>query len=327
MKDIGGRRRGTACTSGTHWAPRSVGAAACLAGVIAGVIGWSAVSSASATTRVSSTPPVSVTPSTDVTARTAGVPLDSIPGVPVTVVDVKFSDFAFEIQPEIPAGLVMFNATNSGTEEHHLTLIKVPDGSTFEEVLGRLPAMETDPTTAVAGLDLYPGPNGVAPGGEGAVLVNMTPGEYVALCVISSPDGVVHALKGMLTKLTVTGPEMPVPEIGAPVITLSDYSFDIPDGFNGHGIYEIKNTALQPHEVVFYKVPDGTTRDQVLGLLESDRASVIPAGGVTVFTSPQSAWIEFDFVPGTYALLCFMPDGADAQPHTAHGMVDVITVP
>jgi hypothetical protein len=33
-----------------------------------------------------------------------------------------------------------------------------------------------------------------------------------------------------------------------------------------------------------------------------------------------------DFVPGKYALICFLPDAKDGKPHFMHGMVQEVTV-
>ena len=292
--------------------------------VVAAVATLASAAAAAATTPAT-TPALS--PAGSAPAGTAAVePLDSIPDYPVTNVTVTMSDFALELPAEIPAGLVIFEGRNVGAEEHHMTLVKIPEGETFAGVMGKLAQMSTDPGAALAGLELYPGPNGVAPGASQSVLANLTPGQYVALCVIPSHDGVPHAAKGMVAQLTVTG-EATTVDIPAPVITLADYSFSLPAGFAGHGIYQIDNSALQPHEIVFYKVPDGTTKDQVLPLLTSDPTKLVPAGGTTAFSNTQSAWIDFDMAPGTYAVLCFIPDGRDGKPHFAHGMVDVVTVP
>jgi hypothetical protein len=44
-------------------------------------------------------------------------------------------------------------------------------------------------------------------------------------------------------------------------------------------------------------------------------------GGVTGLAQGVSNVITVDFEPGDYALLCFVPDAGDGQPHVAHGMV------
>jgi hypothetical protein len=38
------------------------------------------------------------------------------------------------------------------------------------------------------------------------------------------------------------------------------------------------------------------------------------------------ASIDVTFIPGQYALLCFVPDMKDGKPHFAHGMAKLIEV-
>jgi len=52
-------------------------------------------------------------------------------------------------------------ATNEGAEEHHLVLARVHDDSTVDEVFA---TWASDPNAALDLVDMYPGPNSVAPG-------------------------------------------------------------------------------------------------------------------------------------------------------------------
>jgi len=36
--------------------------------------------------------------------------------------------------------------------------------------------------------------------------------------------------------------------------------------------------------------------------------------------------IELSLEPGTYAMLCFVPDTSDGNPHFIHGMIDQLTI-
>jgi hypothetical protein len=40
----------------------------------------------------------------------------------------------------------------------------------------------------------------------------------------------------------------------------------------------------------------------------------------------MSQYFSADFVPGSYALICFLPDVKDGKPHFVHGMVQQIEV-
>jgi hypothetical protein len=47
----------------------------------------------------------------------------------------------------------------------------------------------------------------------------------------------------------------------------------------------------------------------------------MPIGGVTPMSVGETNWISVDLEPGSYALICFIPDQrGDAKPHFMHGM-------
>jgi hypothetical protein len=141
--------------------------------------------------------------------------------------------------------------------------------------------------------------------------------------------------------ITVTG-EAPEPaEIADAVdITAYSYGFEIPDMIAaGPQIWHFRNGGSQPHFYVLFGVPDGTTADDLMQLVMFDPSSgtPIPAGGLQfedvqdiadgALLSPDRAeWLGQDFKPGTYALLCFIPDRATGAPHAMLGMIKVFTV-
>ena len=51
-----------------------------------------------------------------------------------------------------------------------------------------------------------------------------------------------------------------------------------------------------------------------------------PLGGIAGIESGMSQYFTADFTPGSYALICFLPDAKDRKPHFAHGMVQQIEV-
>ena len=49
-------------------------------------------------------------------------------------------------------------------------------------------------------------------------------------------------------------------------------------------------------------------------------------GGVSGLSSRERAYFTANLRPGTYTLVCFVPDHKDGKPHIAHGMFRDITV-
>lgn len=130
--------------------------------------------------------------------------------------DVLAKDYSFGgIGPDVPAGPTVINLTNDGTELHEIALIRKNDDVTqsFEELLA-LPEEEAMKLTTSAGSAF------AFPGEVGHTVVDLKPGEYIALCFIPEgftpealeemeaggpePEGPPHFMKGMQHEFTVS---------------------------------------------------------------------------------------------------------------------------
>ena len=122
----------------------------------------------------------------------------SLPGA--NVISVVASDYAFDMPATVPAGLTTIRFSNKGKELHHVYLVKVEKGKKPDDVLAFFKAGGPPPKW----MKPVGGPNVPAPGDETVFTSNLEAGEYVALCVIPSPGGPPHVMKGMMKALTVT---------------------------------------------------------------------------------------------------------------------------
>lgn len=125
------------------------------------------------------------------------------------VQNVELQDYHFEGLPEsLPAGVTSFELTNTGEEFHELALLRKNDGVTesFEEILA-LPEEEAFSKVTPAGQGF------AAPGEPGYALIDMPPGDYLAICFLpvgATPDGpppedgAPHFTEGMSHELTVS---------------------------------------------------------------------------------------------------------------------------
>jgi hypothetical protein len=106
----------------------------------------------------------------------------------------------------------------------------------------------------------------------------------------------------------------------------------------GPQLWSIANTGQHhPHHVVMFRVPDGTTAEQIGNEFTSLMSGTPPAGEPLMaqftwvgYAALQSGgtttWAEFDLEQATYAVACFIIDQATGQPHLANGMVTVFEV-
>jgi uncharacterized cupredoxin-like copper-binding protein len=142
---------------------------------------------------------------------------------------------------------------------------------------------------------------------------------------------VPHIAKGMMKPLTVTpvaNANMTEPTADV-TMTLSDYAFAFSKPLApGRQMIKVENVAAQPHEVVLVQLDSGKTLED-LGKWVQDFKGPPPGkplGGIPAFMPGKNTYFEVNLTPGTYGLICFVPDAKDRKPHFMHGMSQQITV-
>jgi hypothetical protein len=138
---------------------------------------------------VMSTAPLGAQPATK---SATPVRFASLPGA--NVITVVANDYTFDMPSSIPAGLTTMRFSNKGKELHHVYLVKVEKGKKPDDVLAFFKAGGPPPKW----MKPVGGPNAPAPGDETVFTSTLEAGDYVALCVIPSPGGPPHVMKGMI---------------------------------------------------------------------------------------------------------------------------------
>jgi hypothetical protein len=242
------------------------------------------------------------------------------------VVTVTAKDFQFDAPAQISAGPTTFRLVNTGSELHHLTLIRLGEGKTVAD-LGAAMKQEGPPP---AWMTFVGGPNPALPGGPAAeATVILEPGNYVMICLIPGADNVPHVAKGMMRPFTVvangTGANAAASEPKSDLaLALSDYTFTVSPAITaGQHMFRVTNSATQPHEAILVKLAPGKTGADMLTWVS--KMAGPPPGEFLAALSPMSpgnyAYFSADLEPGGYAWICFVPDAKDGQAHAAHGMV------
>jgi len=152
----------------------------------------------------------------------------------------------------------------------------------------------------------------------------------------------------------------PAPQVAT--FTATDFAFSGPDTI-APGMTEIRmvNTGAQEHHLILGRLDDGKTAADVMEALAKDpnaepawlswrggAGSVLagdssaavsdlapgakgpppgkPMGGNGAISPGQSNYWTVTLTPGTYLLVCFVPDPADGAPHVMKGMIQTIVV-
>ena len=269
------------------------------------------------------------TPAPTTVAPTTVVPT-TVAAPPAAPVRIGLADYSFDLPDTLPSGVTRLIGTNTGTEEHQATFIRIDEGQTLETLLT---ALATAPQSGYPLATFAGGPQSVAPGESQSVVVDLTPGSYAVMCFIPSPaDGVPHVAKGMLKQVTVTDSgaagQSPVPPGDSFVLT--NYAFAVPPAITGSGTIRVVNNGDQPHEAAVYRVNDGVDPQEALGALTSEHPvgppPVTPAGGTAMIQPGAVVGIDADWAPGNYVVVCFLPDATDGTPHFTKGMATKFTV-
>jgi hypothetical protein len=244
-------------------------------------------------------------------------------------VTVTASDFAFDAPAQIGAGVVTIHLQNHGKELHQAQLVKLEAGKTVQDLRASL----TNPGPPPSWMKFVGGPNGVAPGQQSNAASVLEAGNYAYVCLIPSPDGVMHAAKGMVQPFEVTaaasGAANALPESDV-TIKLVDYDFQSSKPLTpGRHTILVENAGPQPHEVVLLRLAPGKKVEDFAAWAEGGLKGPPPAeplGGVTVLEKGARGSFAVELSPGEYGLICFVPDMKDGKPHLAHGMMKNIKV-
>jgi uncharacterized cupredoxin-like copper-binding protein len=246
---------------------------------------------------------------------------------PPRVITVVARDFAFQGPDEVPAGLVTVQLQNRGTNLHHMAIMKLDEGKTLQDLFAAFQAGGAPPAWAH---DMG-GPNAPDPGSDANATLMLEPGNYALLCFVDLPDHVPHVMKGMAKLLRVTPALVPAAAraiTGDVTLTLDDYSFT-PSTPITRGLHTLRvvNPAAQSHEVELVKLAPGKTVQDLVAWIANPQGPPPgnALGGIAGMAHGVVQSFTYDFTPGEYGLICFLP-GPDGQPHFMHGMMRQFTV-
>jgi hypothetical protein len=233
---------------------------------------------------------------------------------------IMAQEFTFDAPDTVPAGFTRVSLMNHGAEAHHAVIVRLDSGHVAGELLDAL-AKNRVPAWAV----FLGGPN-ASMQGISETAVELTPGNYVLICLIPSADGVLHVAKGMVRNLVVKEAAVQTVAPTADLtITLNDYAFkkSAPLTAGAH-VIRVDNAAEQPHELLLVRLEPGKTIQEFAEWAEKPQGPPpgTPVGGTTPQSQGTSNYVFADITPGEYGLVCFVPDVKDGKLHLVHGMIE-----
>jgi hypothetical protein len=118
---------------------------------------------------------------------------------PVADGTVKLLDFAFALPQAIKAGEQTWQIVNEGTQPHEISLVKLTEGKTMDDLMAFMATPHSAPPYVDVG-----GFQAIAPRANGWLHLNLEPGSYVAICHVPDPaSGKAHSQLGMMMPFIV----------------------------------------------------------------------------------------------------------------------------
>lgn len=258
------------------------------------------------------------------------VSVASAHGASESAVIIVAEEYRYRGPDHIAGGWNNVTLKNHGHDTHHVQFLKLAQGKTAEAFNE---AIALDSSQLPSWVERYGGVNGVMPGEEATVMIDLDPGEYVLICGIPDEHGRPHVIRGMSKGLKVG--ERATDRLAAPshtrVLSMKEfsYTFDKPI-MAGEQTVLIRNEGTEAHEVLLLALePDASVMD----FLDFFRPGVPrnPAGrtigGMTGLAPGRQAIVRLNAKPGRYGILCFLADPIRRRPHFAEGMWMDIDVP
>lgn len=241
-------------------------------------------------------------------------------------VNVIARDYSFDSPATISSGIITMTLENEGAEPHHAQLARLNDDVTVEAFGG---ALMQGPEGVFPLVSFAGGPGVIDPGGRAQVTLDLTSGTYVMLCFVETEQGVPHLALGMLKPFEVAPPPSTAqaPQASGEVI-LKDFSFDVPTIQAGERTLRVTNQGPQVHEMAVLRAdaPLPQVVQALMNFEEEPPFEVADYGGLQAIDAGKSAWVTMNFTPGSYVLLCFVPDPETGLPHVELGMVEAFSV-
>lgn len=118
---------------------------------------------------------------------------------PAADVTVGLADYAFTVKGALTAGKHTIKVENSGPQPHEIEIVRLAPGKTMKDLASWMDKPNgPPPANAIGGVDA------IAPGITAYSTVDLTPGNYLMLCLIpDGKDGKPHVEHGMMKEFKV----------------------------------------------------------------------------------------------------------------------------
>lgn len=264
-------------------------------------------------------------------------------------ITIAVSESGVQAPSALTPGIYHVTLTAEGNNVAYVDFMQPPAGLSADEMVKQaLDAGAND--LAKHDWGYAGGGNTAEPGQPISFLIDLAAGDYQIAASYYPAEGQYDIANEKMRLLplhvvadaTPSAVAAPMPEPKADVtVEMTDdlrYVMSQTTIATGPKLWKITNTGtMHAHHMVLFKIPDGVTAGAILAdftTMMSGTPTAQPplmsqfegAAYAALQSGGHTTWNEFDFKPGTYAMMCFIVDGATGMPHMMNGMITVFTV-
>lgn len=240
---------------------------------------------------------------------------------PSAAATVTLSADGLTAPESLPAGWVTLEITNSAEAPFIGVLMRLNDGVTLDDLFT---AMAEDPLGMLPLVTLKGGP-AVMPGQSGSITFNLDTGSYVLANFAGEAPQIAPI---MVEDAADAAAQAPAADLE---VVMVDFGYGLPLTVSaGESVWRIENAGQQWHELAIAPVEPGTAIEDLQALLSQGEESSLQQLPVLMpMSGGESVYVNVNLQPGTYAIICNLPDLMNMDEMHTHyelGMIQLVTV-
>jgi hypothetical protein len=227
------------------------------------------------------------------------------------------------VPEEIPQGVVTINFVNNSDAPFAPLLGRLNVGATLEafgEAFGQGPMAALELVTLLGGMQ-------VMPDSSMSITYELMPGTHIIF------DAAAEMPEPETFTVVDAESEGAAPEADVHV-SLLDFAFSMPPSITaGEHVWQVENKGEQWHEMGIGRIPDDMTIPEFHAMMMASMAgeegaedAIEEVTTVLPMNQGEHAWVTIDLEPGTYAVICFLPDFGSGHAHIELGMLQFLYV-
>jgi hypothetical protein len=248
---------------------------------------------------------------------------------------ITVDDSAYQMPTDMSAGLTVVTIENQSSDDASVIIASPKEGESADDLIAEISDTSSDSGfPSVVYEATFTGGTGAAAGQTTESLVDLPEGDLVFFPEADQEPVVVH-----VKEASGDTPDEPDADL---TVEMKEFEFaGLPDQVAaGDHVLKVSNSGEQPHIMSIVGLPAGATTEQFQNYLTTILTGTPPAGpsmditaessesvgNIAFLSKGNTIWAPLHLEPGTYGVVCFIPDPETGGYHATMGMAQVFTV-